>query len=412
MSAAVTIIERIERLARISAYPWNLTRRIFSPAQAEAEALVLGWMQEAGLSTRRDPIGNLIGRVEGSIPGAPAVVIGGHIDTRKDASRYDGTLGLLMGIAAVEDVIRGGSLRRHAIEVVAFVTDAAGRFGLPRPGSRAVVGRMDSDLLDLDDDYGVTLRAALQSQGLDPERLPGARRSADEIVAYLEVAAEAGPVLEWSGSPVGIVPALSASSILRITLTGQAVGAATVPMSGRRDTLSGMAECILDAERIGSARKGVTVTVVHVDVESMSTFVVSGCTTFGVCILSCDDAERSAAVNDLVVAFEGIAARRQLEIAIEKGIDPDATRCEPGIVRLFERAVEAAGHPPVPLAQCVAINAGNMALLGPIGLALIRCRGGVGWGPAGDVEPADVKVGLNVLASVLGTLVGGTNAPP
>ncbi len=92
MSAAVTIIERIERLARISAYPWNLTRRIFSPAQAEAEALVLGWMQEAGLSTRRDPIGNLIGRVEGSIPGGPAVVIGGHIDTRTDASRYDGTL--------------------------------------------------------------------------------------------------------------------------------------------------------------------------------------------------------------------------------------------------------------------------------------------------------------------------------
>ncbi len=90
---------------------------------------------------------------------------------------------------------------------------------------------------------------------------------------------------------------------------------------------------------------GVTVTVVRVDVESVSTFVVSPGATFGVCILSCDDAARSAAVNDLVAAFEGIAARRQLEIAIEKGIDPDATRCEPGIVRQFERAVEAAGHP-------------------------------------------------------------------
>jgi allantoate deiminase len=412
MSAAVTVIERIERLARISAYPWNLTRRIFSQEQAEAEALVLGWMEEAGLSTRRDPVGNLIGRVEGSDPGGPAVVVGGHIDTRKDASRYDGTLGVLLGIAAVEAVIRGGSPRRHAIEVVASVTDAAGRFGLPRPGSTAVVGRLDGDWLDLDDDYGVTLREALQFQGLDPEMLPGARRSADGIVAYLEVAAEAGPVLAWSGSPVGVVPALSASSILRITLTGQAVDAATVPMSGRRDALTGMAECILDAERIGSTRKGVAVTVVRVDVEPLPTFVVTGRVTFGVCILSSDDVERGAAVIDLVAAFEGNAARRQLEIAIDQGIDPAATHCEPGIVRLFERAVEAAGHPLVQLAQGVATDAEHMALLSPIGLALIRCRGGVGWGPAGVVESADIEVGLNVLTSVLGTLVSETNAPP
>ncbi|MCJ2011895.1 hypothetical protein MKK53_05070 [Methylobacterium sp. J-076] len=193
------IIERIERLARISAYPWNLTRRIFSPQQSEAEALVIGWMEEAGLSTRRDPVGNLIGRIEGSIPGGPAIVVGGHIDTRKDAGRYDGTLGVPIGIAAVENVIRGGSPLRHAIEVVAFVTDAAGRFGLPRFGSRAVVRRIDPDLLGLDDDYGVALREALQSQGLAPEMPPSARRSPDEIVAYLEVAAEAGPALELSG---------------------------------------------------------------------------------------------------------------------------------------------------------------------------------------------------------------------
>ena len=412
MSAAVTIIERIERLARISAYPWNLTRRVFSSEQAEAEALILGWMEEAGLSTRRDPAGNLIGRVEGAIPGGPAVIIGGHIDTRKDASRYDGTLGVLMGISAVADVIRGGSSLRHAIEVVAFVTDAAGRFGLPRPGSKAVVGRFGRDLLDLSDDFGVTLREALQSQGLDPEMLPGARRSADEIIAYLEVAAEAGPVLEWSGSPVGIVLALSASSILRVTLTGQAVSAATVPMSSRRDAMTGVAECILEAERIGSTREGVTVTVVRVDVEPVPTFVVTGYATFGVCIWSCNDAERSATVIDLIAAFEGIAARRRLEIAIDQGIDPSATCCDPGIVSLFERAVEVSGHSPARVEQGVTTDASAMALLGPIGLALIRCRGGVGWGPAGVVEPADIEIGLDVLTSVLSTLASGTHALP
>jgi allantoate deiminase len=412
MSPAEILIARIERLARISAYPWNLTRRIFSREQAEAEALVLGWMEDAGLSTRRDPVGNLIGRVEGPDPGGPAVVIGGHIDTRKDASRYDGTLGVLMGIAAVAGVVRGGSPRRHAIEVVAFVTDAAGRFGSQRLGSKAVVGRLDRQVLDWDDDYGVTLREALRSQGLDPEAVPGARRSADEIVAYLEVAAEAGPVLEQAGSPVGIAPALSASSILRVTLTGQAADAATVPMSGRRDALTGMAECILVAERIGSAREGVTVTVVRVEVEPVPVFVVTGCATFGVCILSCDDAARRAAGIDLVAAFDGIAARRRLEIVIDQGIDPDALRCDPGIVGLFERAVEASGHPLARPAQGVTTDASAMALLGPIGVALIRCRGGVGWGPEGCVEPADIEIGLAVLTAVLGTLASGPDAPP
>lgn len=400
----LSLEERIDRLARISAYPWNLTRRVFSPKQAEAEALVLGWMEDAGLSTRRDSAGNLIGRIEGATPGGPAVIVGGRIDTPKDASRYDGVLGVLMGLCAVEDVIRRGLPRRHAIEVIAFVADAAGRFGLPQLGSRTVVGRLDRDALDLDDEYGVTFREALQAQGLDPETFPGRKRSADEIVAYLEVAAEAGPVLARAGSPVGVVPALSASSILRITLTGQAVSAATVPLSDRRDALAGMAECILDAERIGSVREGVTVTAVHVDVEPVPTVVVSGCATFGVCILSCDDAARSATVIDLMAAFEGIAARRQLEIALEKGIDPEADRCDPGIARLFEGAVAAAGHPLVRLGQGITTDAGNMALLAPIGLMLIRCRGGVGWGPTGVVEPADLEIGLNVLTSVLGTL--------
>ncbi|MCJ2011896.1 hypothetical protein [Methylobacterium sp. J-076] len=197
-----------------------------------------------------------------------------------------------------------------------------------------------------------------------------------------------------------------------MTLTGQTVDAATVPMSGRRDALTGMAECILDAERIGSTRDDVTVTVVRVDVEPLPTFVVTGRAIFGVTVQSCDDVARSTAMIDLVAAFEGIAARRQLEIVIDQGIDPAAICCEPGIVRLFERAAEAAGQPFVRLAQGVAIDAANMAQLGPIGLALIRCRGGVGWGPAGVVKPTDIMIGLNALTSVLGTLVSGTNAPP
>lgn len=110
------------------------------PQHAEAEALVLGRMQGAGLSTRRDPAGNPIGRIEGSVPDGPAVVVGGHVDTGEDAGRYDGTLGVLVGIAAVERAMGRGTPLRHAIEVVASVGDAAGRFGPRRFGSDVILG--------------------------------------------------------------------------------------------------------------------------------------------------------------------------------------------------------------------------------------------------------------------------------
>jgi allantoate deiminase len=408
---AAAVVDRIERLAQVTAYPWNLTRRVFSAQQAEAEALVLGWMEEAGLSVRRDPAGNLIGRLEGSVPGAPALVIGGYVDTALDASRYDGTLGVLMGIAAVERVVRCGSPLRHPVEVIGFVKDAAGRFGIPRLGSRAVTGWFDAHMLDFDDDYGVTLRQAMEAHGLSHEEPMAARRIAGDVLAYLEVAAEAGPLLERSGSPVGVVPALTGSKILRVTLKGHSVRAATIPTRDRRDALAGTADCILEAERIGSAREEVAVTVMRLDIEPVPTCVVTGSVTFGVLVESSDDAGRRAAAVELVEAFNGIAARRRLEIAIEHSVDPDVTRCEPSIGRLFERAVEASGHPITRLAQAMSTDASNMAHIAPIGLALIRCRGGVGWGPAGTVDPADIEVGLDVLTSVVGVLANGSDKP-
>ncbi|MBN4096082.1 hydantoinase/carbamoylase family amidase [Methylobacterium sp. OT2] len=403
------MMDRIERLAQISAYPWNLTRRVFSPKQAEAEALVRGWMEEAGLAVQYDPAGNLIGRIEGSVSGGPAVVIGGHIDTREDACRTDGTLGVLIGIAGVERVIQSGVALQYAIEVVAFVEDAAGRFGPHRLGSKAMVGRLDPHVLDWDDAYNVTQRQAMQSHGLEPETITSAKRSAGAILAYLEVAAEAGPVLEQARSPIGVVEALSTSAILRVTLMGQTVSAETVPMAGRRDTLAGTAACILAAERIGSAREDVTVTVVRVDIAPAPAFVVAGSTTFGVLVHASDDATRRATVEDLDAAFQEIARRRGLEIGIEHSVDPDATRCNPRIVHLFERAVEASGHPVVRLAQGAMTDAINMALLAPIGSALIRCRGGVGWGPGGIVDAADVEIGLKVLSHVISALASGGN---
>jgi allantoate deiminase len=151
------------------------------------------------------------------------------------------------------------------------------------------------------------------------------------------------------------------------------------------------------------------VTIVHLDVEPAPAFLVKGSTTFGVAIHTADDAERHAAMGELGAAFEAIAHRRFLEIGIERGVDPDATRCDLGIVSLFEKAVEATGYPVVRLAQGATTDATNLAVVAPIGSLLIRCRGGVGWGPNGSVDPADIEIGIAVLTDVVSKLAGGQN---
>ena len=402
---ASTVLERIDQLAGITAYPWTLTRRVFTPEYAQAEAFVLGWMEKAGLATRRDPVGSLIGRIEGTVPGGPAIVIGGRVDTVENACRFDGVLGVLMGIACVERLVCEGTRFRQAVEVVAFVDDAARRFGLPNLGSRAAVDRWKPGDLDWTDTYDVTLRQAMQANGLDPERFEGARRNPSAVAVYLEVFAEPGPVLERAASPIGIVEALTATSMLRVTLSGAVGAAASFPMSGRRDALAGAAECVIEVERVGSSRGGITATVVRFEAEAVPSFVVHGSTQFGVLIGSTDDAARRAATTEAASSFRRIASRRGLEILVEEGLEPDGLRCAPAIVRSLMLAAEASGRNATTMGTNSS-NAFHMASLGPIGILLIRAQGGTGWGPGAEVSAADIAAGLDVLSRAIVDLAG------
>ncbi|MFD0934794.1 M20/M25/M40 family metallo-hydrolase, partial [Methylobacterium trifolii] len=143
MIFAPLIQERLDTLAAISAEPGAITRLYLTPEQARAEILVSGWMREAGMSVRRDAVGNLIGRVEGPEPDAPALVIGSHLDTVRNAGRFDGPLGVLTGIGCVAALVREGVRLPVALEVVGFADEEGVRFAATLTGSRAFAGHLD-----------------------------------------------------------------------------------------------------------------------------------------------------------------------------------------------------------------------------------------------------------------------------
>jgi len=244
------IVGRIDRLGTISESSNSLTRIFLSPEHRAAADLIMAWMGEAGMHAHLDAIGNVCGRYEGERAGLPCLVLGSHYDTVRDAGKWDGPLGLITAISCVADLHRRGRRMPFAIEVTGFADEEGVRFASTLLGSRAVAGTFSESVLGTRDGAGISMREALIQFGLDPDHVGAAARTRGELLAYIELHIEQGPVLEARNVPVGVVTAISGATRLAARLTGMAGHAGTVPMALRRDALAGAAECIAKIEEL------------------------------------------------------------------------------------------------------------------------------------------------------------------
>src|SRR6478609_9013945 len=290
-------IGRIHQLGAISATPAQLTRIFLSPEHRSAADRILVWMREAGMAAHLDAIGNVCGRYEGDRPGLPCLMLGSHYDTVRDAGKWDGPLGLLTAIACVADLNRRGRRLPFAIEVIGFADEEGVRFSSTLLGSRAVAGTFDDKLLSGKDTTGVAMRDALVQFGLDPDHIGAAARARRELLAYLELHIEQGPVLETQNLPVGVVTAIAGATRLAARLTGMAGHAGTVPMALRRDALAGAAECIGAIEQFCRADEtGLVGTVGYIQGRPGATNVIPGEVSFTIDMRAPTDMHRKRAV--------------------------------------------------------------------------------------------------------------------
>src|SRR6187551_3601177 len=275
------IVSRINQLGTISETAENLTRIFLTPEHRVAADLLLSWMRDAGMSAHLDAIGNVCGRYEGERPGAPCLMLGSHYDTVRDAGKWDGPLGVITAIACVADINRRGKRLPFAIEIVGFADEEGVRFASTLLGSRAVAGTFDESVLNTRDSDGVAMRDALVQFGLDPDHIGAAARSRRELLAYLELHIEQGPVLEARNLPVGVVTAIAGATRLAARLTGMAGHAGTVPMALRRDALAGAAECICMVEEFCKTDEaGLVGTVGYITAMPGATNVIPGLVSF------------------------------------------------------------------------------------------------------------------------------------
>ncbi|PSH39377.1 allantoate amidohydrolase, partial [Yersinia pseudotuberculosis] len=393
--AALQVLARCDVLAAISESPEGLTRVYLSPEHLRANRQVGEWMQAVGMQVWQDTVGNICGRYEGRQPDAPAILLGSHLDTVRNAGRYDGMLGVLTALEVV------GYLHRHqqrlpvAIEVIGFADEEGTRFGITLLGSKGVTGRWPVEWLNTTDADGISVAQAMVRAGLDPMDIGQSARAANAFCAYLELHIEQGPCLENAGLALGVVTDINGARRLQCQFTGLAGHAGTVPMGQRQDALAGAAEWMCAVEALTAAQgEHLVATVGTLTCLPGAVNVIPGQVRLTLDIRGPNDRGVNDLLTRLLAEAEAIATRRGITFAAEGFYRIKATACDSALQQCISQSISqvqgrclalpsGAGHDAIAMAECW-----------PVGMLFVRCKGGVSHHPDESVTSSDVAVAI------------------
>jgi allantoate deiminase len=391
---ATRVISRCRELALCSEVEGQITRPFLTPSMHRVHALFTAWMQAAGMQVHIDAAGNLRGVLPSVNPAVPRLVIGSHLDTVTNAGAFDGILGVVMGLALVEEICRESALP-FAIEVIGFSEEEGVCFGKPFLGSLALIGELDSATLALADRDGITVADAIHQFGLDPADLPAAVLN-DSTFGYLEFHIEQGPVLESVDLPLGVVDAIAGQSRMQLSFTGQSNHAGTTPMGAlRHDALAAAAQWIAEVERYANQCPGLVATVGKLEVPGGTANVIAGRAAATLDVRHAQDATRSVAVQHYLDYAQTAARARGVTFAHSTSLEQDAVPMDPTLTTLLEdAAARATGLLPRRITSGAGHDAMILARRVPAAMLFLRSPGGLSHHPDEAIIPADVETAL------------------
>ncbi len=407
--SARTVMERCEFLSRFSEESDVLTRRFATPAMREVNATVAAWMRAAGMTVQVDAIGNIIGRYEPAAGlAAKTLLLGSHLDTVRDAGKYDGPLGVMVALACVERLHQRGERLPFAIEVLGFADEEGVRYHTAYIGSRAAAGIFDVSTLELRDEDGISLSEAIRQSGgnPDPDVLRTPRWQRDELLGYCEVHIEQGPVLEERNLPVGWVPAISGQNRYALTFTGRAGHAGTVPMDLRQDALCAASEFILATEALARSTPGLVATVGKITVRPGASNVIPGSVVLSLDVRHKNGPVLEQACSELRTKGDQISQRRSVALNWQTVQTDSTIYCAPRLANLLAQAIKQVGYPAFILPSGAGHDGVSLSEITDIAMLFVRCKGGISHHPEESVAVEDVEVALSVMDQFLQSLRG------
>jgi allantoate deiminase len=388
----------LAELGAISSEPQRLVRLYLTPEHRRAADLIGSWMRDAGMIVTEDALGTVRGHWRPELK--RRLLIGSHIDTVIDAGKYDGPLGVVAGILAVRELVDRDIDLPFGIDVLAFGDEEGSRFRTTLAGSSACAGVFDRASLAFPDRNGISLGDAIEAYGKRIDDIPAAAYNPAEVVGFIELHIEQGPVLEAQNLPLGVVTGIVGQSRMRVVVLGEAGHAGTVPMRMRQDALTGAAELMLLIEQTARENEddGMVATVGRIEASPGATNVIPGRVGFSLEFRSSSDDKRKAAIELIKADAQRIGVKRKLEFAFEPFHETSTTACTPELQALMEDAIASLGYQSIRLPSGAGHDAQVMAKLCPMAMLFVRCKGGISHNPAEFASEADI--GLSVAALV------------
>ena len=398
---AAQVMQRIDALAMISDEPGRLTRTYGSPAMRRANDLVAGWMRDAGMTIEVDPIGNLIGRYAGDPTATKTFLLGSHLDTVRDAGKFDGVLGVLVALACIQHLHETGRRLPFALDLAGFADEEGARFQSTYLGSRVLAGTFDHGDLKRTDASGLTLREAILRFGGDPEALHGARLTPEQMLGYAEVHIEQGPVLQEMDLPVGVVTAIAGQTRIAAAFDGRAAHAGTTPMASRRDALLAAGRLARDVETIVARQPGLLATVGQIEVPSGASNVVPGRARLTLDVRHAEDDARKAACELIETTAHYVASHRRVGLEWNIVQSEPAVRSAAELTGLLKKAAAKHAREVLELPSGAGHDAAALAAIMPMAMLFVRCKDGISHHPDESVAEDDVLVATRVLGRFL-----------
>ena len=406
--AANRIIDRCRQLAAISDVEGETTRLFLSHATHVAHALLIQWMNEAGLATRVDDIGNVRGIRVTSKNNAPTLLLYSHIDTVRNAGAFDGPLGVILAIEAV--VALGDRPLPFNIEIIAFSEEEGVRFGFPFLSSLAATGRLTHAQLDLVDAEGIAVADAIRNFNLEPDRIVQTALLPINSFAALEVHIEQGPVLDAANESLAVVEGIVGQTRLRFTFQGHANHAGTTPMALRKDALAASAQWISEVERYAAVTPNLVATVGHVEVFPSAVNVVPGRVLASLDVRHPEDKVRASGVAHLREFAQRVVDARGINVVSEVTSEQNTVQMNPELTNTLQRVAQRRGHKVRTMYSGAGHDAMILAPHVPTTMLFLRSPGGVSHHPAETVREQDVSAALRVVLGLIAEFERGAGA--
>ena len=385
-------LEKLEKLSKISAGKNGVTRFYLTKEYIEARELIQGWMEEIGLVTYVDTVGNLIGEYKSKNPEAKTLVLGSHQDTVKEGGAFDGILGVILPIVCVKNILQENKEIDCNIKIISFAYEEGITFKNACLTSKAITGAFTEELLELEDENGKKLRDAMLEYGFNPQNIEKSRFKKGEIDAFLEIHIEQGPVLVHEKKAVGIVTAIQACKRYKLNIKGEAGHSGTIPMKMRKDAGRTMAEIICQSSDLVEEMGNIVLTFGKIDVKPGVVNIIPGEAEAIIDIRAMKSEILAETMEKIEKLIKNITSSKKMEYSLTKINEILETECSSSIIKALEESFENTKTPMFKLSSGAGHDAQEMKEIAEVGMLFVRCKDGISHNPAEEATENDINV--------------------